>query len=280
MPNTAITRHELTRRREQLDDLLRYLGVLEGDHEALRQRLLAFRARYADALGKLYEEHDALEAQLHAASALLAEALKRQGVEVPPARPPKAKRLPEFAPLPARTPMPVLTMGDQVELAPPSLKTLYRRAAMRLHPDLAPEGSERDQREQQMMVVNEAYANNDRARLEALLLAAGEPRSRVLGGHTDAQRHWLGECEQWVQARLRVVQAQFAWLRSQPWVELSESVARAETKGLMPLDIMARRLRDLIHERRAELYIGERLQADSGLAADFLRQRAARARGG
>ena len=57
---------------------------------------------------------------------------------------------------------------------PPTLKTLYRRAARRLHPDLAADERSRRAREQEMMAANQAYAHGDRAELERLLLAAGE----------------------------------------------------------------------------------------------------------
>ena len=121
-----------------------------------------------------------------------------------------------------------------MELPPPTLKTLYRRAAMRLHPDLAPTDAERAAREQQMMEVNEAYAAEHRPRLEALLLAAGESPERVLGGTAPALKHWLSQCEQIVQARTRVVQAQLAWLRTQALTRMCEAVERAELTGLRP----------------------------------------------
>jgi hypothetical protein len=40
--------------------------------------------------------------------------------------------------------------------------------------------------------------------------------------------------------------------------------------------VMANRLQAQIAERRQELYIGQRLQPESGLAEDFLRQRVQR----
>ncbi len=280
MPNTAITRHDLRRRREQLDDLLRYLDVLEAEHAGLLGQLLAFRARYLQTLGPLFLELDNLEAQLHGATQLLAEALRRQGIEAAVPAAPRGKTLPEFAALPARPPLPPEPFGPRVDLAPPSLKTLYRRAAMRLHPDLAAVGAdaaERAAREQQMMTVNAAYADSDRAALEALLLAAGEDPVRVVGGQADALRHWLGQCEHGVQGRLRVVQAHFAALKAQPMCALALAIEAAEQRGgIAPFEIMASRLRSQIAERRQELYIGERLQANSALAADFVRRRIGR----
>jgi hypothetical protein len=273
MASMAITRHELTRRREQLQDLQRYLAVLEADHDGLRAKLLGFRQRYLEALGPLMRELDELEAQLHQATALLSEALKRQGVDAPmPARP-SAKAWPEVPPLPSAVPLPPEPTGPMTDLPPPSLKTLYRRAAMRFHPDLAPSGPEREVCEQRMMIVNEAYDRGDRARLESLLLAAGELPERVVGGPADAVRAWLGLCEHMVQGRIRVVQAQTVVLQNLQMHQLRVAIEQAEAGGMRPLDIMAARLRAQIAERRQELYIGERVGNDARLAADFLRKR-------
>jgi hypothetical protein len=47
-------------------------------------------------------------------------------------------------------------------------------------------------------------------------------------------------------------------------------VEKAEAQGLDPLGVMASRLRSQIAERRQEIYIGQRLDADSALAQAFL----------
>jgi hypothetical protein len=279
MAGMAITRHELTRRREQLHDLQRYLAVLEADYDGARAKLLGFRHRYLEALGPLMRELDELEAQLHQATLLLHDALQRQGLDTPRPTPARAKPWPDIAALPDAVPLPPEPTGPMTDLPPPSLKTLYRRAAMRFHPDLAPQGPERDVCEQRMMAVNDAYASGDRRKLETLLLAAGELPEKVIGGPADAVRAWLGLCEHLVQGRIRVVQAQMVWLQSLQMHALRIAIERAEAGGMRPLDIMAARLRSQIAERRQELYIGERVGSDASLAADFLRKRYLRAAG-
>lgn len=276
MASMAITRHELTRRREQLQDLQRYLAVLEADHDGIRAKLMSFRLRYLEALGPLMRELDELEAELQRATVLLAEALKRQGVDAPMPAAPRAKPWPDIPGLPDPVPLPPEPTGPMTDLPPPSLKTLYRRAAMRFHPDLAPSGPEREVCEQRMMVVNEAYACGDRARLESLLLAAGELPEKVMGGPADAVRAWLGLCEHMVQSRIRIVQAQTLVLQNLQMHQLRVAIERAEAGGMKPLDIMANRLRAQIAERRQELYIGKRVGGDANLAVDFLRKRSQR----
>ncbi|WP_349743375.1 J domain-containing protein [Roseateles cavernae] len=273
MSSRAITPHELSRRRAQLGDLQRYLLTQEQEFGALRDQVQAFVGRYIEALGPLYLELDALESQLFCATQYLYEALRRNGVDAREPRAPQATALPQIPQLPMGAPPPAEPEGGLVELAPPSLKQLYRRAAMRLHPDLAPSDAERRHREQAMMTVNEAYAANDRSRLETLLLAAGEHPVKVTGGNADAVLEWLRRSELAVQGRLRVVQAHLVALAAHPMHQLCKAIVQAEAKGLDPLAVMASRLRTQIAERRQELYIGQRLQPESGMAQAFLHRR-------
>lgn len=273
MTNTAISRHGLERRRSQLSDLRRYLQAQEQEFEDLRAQVQGFVGRYVETLGASYLELDALESQLHSATDGLAEALRSSGIAARSPRAPQATALPVLPQLPIGAALPPEPTGNQVEMAAPSLKTLYRRAAMRLHPDFAGSEADRGRREQNMMLVNQAYAASNRAQLELLLLAAGEDPLRVMGGNGDALRLWLGRCEHMVQGRLRVVQAHLALLKIHPMHSLWQAIARAELMGLDPMSVMANRLRSQIAERRQELYIGQRLQPLSGLAQAFLHRR-------
>lgn len=276
MKHLAITRHELARRQAQLADLQCYLAEQERSFHTLHRQVQDFMRRYSERLAMLYLELDALESQLHTALCYLHEALQRQGLSAQAPRPPKASAMPLLAQLPMAAPLPIQPEGGLQDIAPPSLKQLYRRAAMRLHPDLATTPAQRLRREQDMMSVNAAYAAQDRMRLEALLLAAGEAPERVTGNNSLAVLDWLRSTELAVQGRLRVVQAHRVALDAHPMQQLCQAVLRAEAKGMDPLGVMANRLRTQIAERRQELYIGQRLQPDSGMARDFLQQRVQR----
>ncbi|MFN3810504.1 MAG: J domain-containing protein [Roseateles asaccharophilus] len=280
MRNLAIDRQELARRQARLSDLQATLSEQEQAHRKLHEQVQAFVDRYSDLLGPLYMELDALESQLHTAMVYLHEALQRNGVSAHEPIPPKASALPPMlARLPAGAPLPAQPAGGLQDLAPPSLKQLYRRAAMRFHPDLAGSTVERQRRESQMMTVNKAYEQQDRAQLEQLLIAAGEAPERVTGNNSLAMLEWLQRCEQAVRGRLRVVQAHQAALLAHPMHRLWAAIVQAEAKGLDPMGVMASRLRSQIVERRRELYIGQRLQPDSGLAQNFLHQRRLRVMG-
>jgi hypothetical protein len=273
MTNTVIARLGLERRRSQLGELQRYLLVQEQGFVDLRAQVQGFCDRYVETLGAAYLELDALESQLHSATSCLAEALRRNGFSTRSPLAPQATAMPVLPQLPSGTPLPPEPPGGWTEIAPPSLKTLYRRAAMRLHPDFAADDSDRRSREQRMMQVNEAYALENRAQLEMLLLAAGEDPVRVTGGNADALRTWLSRCEQVVQGRLRVVQAHSVALTAHPMYQLWQAIVKAEAKGLDPLSVMVNRLHTQIGERRKELYIGQRLQPESELAEAFVLRR-------
>ncbi|WP_133155084.1 J domain-containing protein [Kinneretia aquatilis] len=273
MNNSALSRHGLDRRRAQLRELQRYLQAQEQEFFELHGQLRAFVDRYVATLGSSYLELDALESQLHTATQYLAEALRRNGISARTPRAPQATALPTIPFLPTAPPLPAEPAAGVIDLPPPSLKTLYRRAAMRLHPDFADNENERQRREQAMMLVNEAYASENRTRLEALLLAAGEDPLKVTGGNADALHEWLSRCENSVQGRLRVVQAHRVALEAHPMHQLWQAISRAEKLGLDPFHVMVQRLRSQIAERRQELYIGQRLQPEPGLAEDFLRRR-------
>ncbi len=278
MSTTAITRQDLQRRRAAVKELQQDLASQEQAFGELRGRVQEFLDRYTAALGLLYLELDALESQLHSTTLHLVEALRRSGV-MPAGTPraPRATAIAQLPRLPAGAPLTAEPAGGLlIDLAPPPLKTLYRRAAMRLHPDLAPNERDRREREQQMMAVNAAYAIGDRATLASMLLAAGEDPVKVTGGNADALRHWLVRSELALQGRLRVVQAHMALLSTHSMHKLWLAITRAEAESLDPLAVMASRLRSQIAERRQEVYIGQRLHAPSSLAQDFLRQRADR----
>ena len=266
----AVTKHDLGRRRTQLQELQVFLAEQEKQFGDQRKKLQAFVDRYTAALAPLYMELDALESQLHCATTLLAQALQRNGVQARFPKAPQATALPLLPQLPAGAPLPAEPEGGWIELGPPPLKTLYRRAAKRFHPDLASGDAQRARREAQMMVVNQAYDHGDRSTLERLLLADGEDPVKVTGGNADAIRHWLTRSEVAVQGRLRVVQAHRAVLDNHPVAKLCDSITRSEELGLDPLAVMAARLRTQIAERRQEIYIGQRLHADSELAEAFL----------
>lgn len=286
--STAITRHDLERRHAALVDLRRYLAQQEREFDDQRHGMQAFVERYLASLGALYGELTELESQLSHATEQLIATLRRLGIEpplpevadasgihLPQVQLPHPSQLARLEGLPPAEALPPVPVGaDIAQWAPPTLKMLYRRAAMRIHPDRAANNAERHLREQQMMAVNAAYAAGERWRLESMLLAVGEEPAKVSGGNAEALRNWIAHCEHLVQARLREVNDCLTALSQHAMHKLWRSVSDAEARGLDPVSMMALKLRAQISERRKELYIAQRLKPESSLARVFLHRRA------
>jgi len=283
----VITRHELDRRHAALQDMQRYLVDQEREFNEKRRQVLAFSERYQSTLGPLYKELETLESQLRLTTRALISDLVSRGIEwrlpqttpsggarLPEAQMPRMAQLARLEGLPPATPLPPVPQGADIsQWAPPTLKMLYRRAAMRVHPDRARSEAERVKREQLMMGVNAAYAAGERWRLEALLRAAGEDPVKISGGNAEALRNWIAHCEKLVQDRLRLVNDYLSALGNSATYKLWSSVAQAEARGLDPINTMAFKLRAQIVEKRKELYIGSRLKPESSLTRAFLHQR-------
>jgi len=288
----VISRSELERRHAGLLDMRRYLAQQEQEFAARRTAVRAFSERYQALFGPLFLELGTLDSQLRTTTNDLINTLRLRGIELrlpePAAVPPPAGQLQAQMPqlahtarlegLPPDEPLPIVPQGaDIAGWAPPTLKMLYRRAAMRLHPDRAANDADRAEREQQMMAVNAAFAAHDRHALEALLFRVGEDPGKITGGNIQALCNWLAHCEERVQARLRLVNSYMSALSNQSMCKLWHSVSLAESRGLDPLNLMAFGLREQIVERRKELYIAQRVKPESSLARAFLHQRAAQA---
>ncbi|XHS79114.1 J domain-containing protein [Burkholderiaceae bacterium UC74_6] len=290
----VISRRDLERRHAALTDLRRYLALQEREFEHRRRQVQDFAERYQALFGPLYQELSALDTQLRTATHTLIDTMRRHGIELRLPEPstqartastqgallsqmPQLARTARFEGLPPAEALPPVPVGADIsQWAPPTLKMLYRRAAMRLHPDRAGSDVERPEREQLMMAVNAAFAASDRQALETLLLAAGDEPSTVHGGNAQALRNWLASCEDLVQARLRLVASYLEALSNHSLGRLCEQVTQSESRGLDPMGLMAFKLREQIAERRKELYIGQRVKPDSSLAHAFLHQRAQR----
>ncbi|MBN8503012.1 MAG: hypothetical protein J0L58_00920 [Burkholderiales bacterium] len=264
--NPQLWRLEAARRRRQLEDLQTFLATLEREYAQLEAQVRGFEERYGAWLGRGWAQVETLQGELLRALEVLA----RAGGNQPPSPPPQRRRqaLPE---LPAALPFPAPPASELANSAP-TLKELHRRAAMRLHPDRAHDPADRERREALMRDANLAYADADRATLEALLIASGESPQRLGGFDVHAHWRWLERCEHIAQGRLRVLRAHLVLLRQHPLTVLAEAVERAEARGLAPLAVMAARLAAQQQELQQQLYIGARLQPGSALSAAFLAQ--------
>jgi hypothetical protein len=135
-------------------DLRDRLAELEVEHATLQSELEAFHAEYLRRVGVIDVQVQELQARL-ARDTPEAEATAKT-------RPEGSLRL-DPSPRGLRVPPPEGTQAPAVPLPPPSedLKTLFRDAAKRMHPDLQPDEAGRGHAEAFMKRLNQAYTAGD-----------------------------------------------------------------------------------------------------------------------
>jgi hypothetical protein len=174
-------------RRAQLERVRAALAERESELAQIRAQLATFEGRYLRQVGILYAELDEIEARiaerevaLYDSDAALrrAEETRRQAQETRDAAFGAAHEAEEFDP-------------------PPSLKTLFRDVAKRIHPDFARDEAEQRHFTLLMAVANQAYRRGDTEALQRLLddhreinaLIAGEGVAAELERITRQIRH-------------------------------------------------------------------------------------------
>lgn len=237
---------ELGRRQGATAALQLHLQEREAELTVLLKGLKRFIVRYAQELTPLYKELEDLEQQLGKALQVLMQA---QGTEFD-AAPETGFGLPDFGALPP--PDPEIKPPAALP-ARPTVRQLYQRAAMRLHPDRANSEIERGILNKAMTQVNLAYVQGDRFTIERLLVQSGDDPVRVSGDNTLVRLHWARQREQQLRQREQHVMSRLTELRSNPMHKLWVAVSHAEALGLDPLGVMAERLRMQVLERRQEL---------------------------
>jgi hypothetical protein len=157
------TADELRERYRELEALEALVAREEAELGELRTDLLAFEAKYKAAVGPRYRELDRLDAEIAAAFAALTpddETLQERAREARE----RADRTADAVEEEARR-MEAAGCG----IPSISLKRLYRRVALEMHPDRCLDEREAAYRNELMIEANRAYSEGDLATLEALL---------------------------------------------------------------------------------------------------------------
>lgn len=158
-------------KREQLAAVRTTLAEREAELAQTRVELKTFEGRYLRQVGVLYAELDELEARIAEREVALydsdsartrAEEARRQAQETHDAAFGEAHEAEEFDP-------------------PPSLKTLFRDLAKRIHPDFARDDAEQAHFTLLMARANQAYSRGDAETLQRLLDDHREIHASVAG---------------------------------------------------------------------------------------------------
>jgi hypothetical protein len=158
-------------KREQLAAVRTALAEGESELAQIRAQLKTFEGRYLRQVGVLYAELDDLEARIAEREVDLydsdsarrrAEETRRQAQETHDAAFGEAREAEEFDP-------------------PPSLKTLFRDVAKRIHPDFARDEDEQRHFTLLMARANQAYSRGDTEMLQRLLDDHREINASIAG---------------------------------------------------------------------------------------------------
>ena len=158
-------------KREQLATVRNALAERESELAQLRAQLKTFEGRYLRQVGILYAELDDLEARIAEREVALydsdsarrrAEEARRQAQETHDAAFGEAREAEEFDP-------------------PPSLKTLFREVAKRIHPDFARDDAEQKHFTLLMARANQAYSRGDTETLQRMLDDHREINASIAG---------------------------------------------------------------------------------------------------
>src|ERR1019366_5626316 len=168
---------ELERKREELTSVRSALAERELELADLRALLKSFEGRYLRQVGVLYAELDEWEAKIAEIEASLkpsatasqrAQETRERAEETHEATHGEASKARDFQP-----------SAD--------LKSLFREAAKRLHPDFAKDEADRLLRTRLMAQLNEAYSQGDAEAIQNILDEFGNSTESVQGEGVGAE---------------------------------------------------------------------------------------------
>jgi hypothetical protein len=236
---------ELKVKKQELQELENRLIDFELELTGLRAELGAFERLYLKTVGVQYAELDEIEAQI---AEFLARRdpgnLKAQGAAT------EARTRAEES----RTGAAELAGKETIRFIPsPSLKSLYREVARRIHPDLAVDDADRAKRQKLMAEANLAYENGDEARLRAILEEYESSPESVFGDGTGVELVRVIRKIAQVKRRLAEIQSETNQIRLSDLFQLKNKVDEGAKQGRDVLNEMASAIKSQIAERQAEL---------------------------
>jgi len=212
---------ELAAKREELARLEAELADRELALASLKAELAAFEGLYLRRVGVLYAELDDWNARL----------AERRAEEVgtPEARAEAADARSQAQESHSTA------HSDAAEVRPfapsPELKSLYREAAKRVHPDTATDEKDRARRERLMKEVNAAYAAGDEDALRRILAGLDTSPDAVQGSGVGADLIRVLRQLKQVRDRIAAIERELAALNGSEIALLRRDVERAEQEG-------------------------------------------------
>lgn len=222
----------LIERREQLAAVRSLLAESEAELAQLRGQLRTFETRYLRQVGVLYAELDDLEARIAEREVDLydSDSARQRAAE--------ARRQAQ------ETHDAAFDAGQEAEESdpPPSLKTLFREVARRIHPDFARDEAEQKHFTLLMARANQAYRRGDADVLERMLDDHREIHASIAGEGPAAELLRITR-------QIRHAERDIANLEAERQTLLSSEIAQLHLEA----EVATREHRDMLAELAASL---------------------------
>jgi hypothetical protein len=212
---------ELLRKREELASVRAALAERELELADFRAQLMSFEGRYLRQVGILYAELDNWEAKIAEIEASLkpsatanqrAQETRKRAEETHEATHGEASKARDFQP----------SAG---------LKSLFREAAKRIHPDFAKDEADRELRTRLMAHVNEAYSQGDADALQRILDDFGNLPESVQGEGVGAELVRIIRQIHQAKKNIAAIGQELESLRASEIAQLKQDVETAEKEG-------------------------------------------------
>ncbi len=240
----------LAERERLLAELTEQLATREAEYATVSVEFARFRAAYLARFAPLYAELDQVEAEIarllanrpHATRSKRRAARRRAA-----AAEAQARESAEAAEGAAEEP------STEIREPDPALRSLYREAAKRLHPDLAADDEDRARRTRLMAAVNQAYAEGNAAAIQRILDGEAARPEDIAGDGLPARLARVMLKITRIRARFTELVELHAALEGDPMWELFATVRDAAARGEDTLGPVERDLRLRIQAARDRL---------------------------
>jgi hypothetical protein len=234
---------ELAAKREELARLESELADRELALASLKAELAAFEGLYLRRVGILYAELDEWNARL-------AE-LRTERAGTPEAKTEAAEARSQAQESYSAA------HGEAAEVQPfapsPELKSLYREAAKRVHPDTATNEEDRARRERLMKEVNAAYAAGDEGALRRILTDLENSPDTVQGSGVGAALVRVLRQLRQVRNRIAAIELEMARLCDSDIARLKARANQADSEGRDLLAELAKDIHAKINKSRQQV---------------------------
>jgi len=243
---TSPEQKELNKKSETLLELGNRLSETELEFISLQSELLTFQQRYTDLVVRRMYDLDRIELEIaqHLASS-------------DPTNPEYRQRINKFKEQVAETKKSFAddekTISKSEFNLSASLKSLYREAAKKIHPDLVINEKERQRRTKIMTKLNEAYQSGDAQRIEQILSEWQYDPENVTGEDIGSQIIKVIRKIAQIEKRIAAIEEETKMLKCAEIYALMEKVKESEKEGMDLLIQMSGYLDVQIDERKKYL---------------------------